>query len=165
MAHPIEFTKSEFKHNRINKQVAMATSIPPQEPVEKPKFNPTTVLEISNPDPLYAKFISEYWTTNLDELQAIAKAGVSYSKLQEWKLLPEFKNHVKILMDYRVDRLAANYFIVGDSGDNRASEFILANLSDTYRKKKPKEDKGPRKTMSSVVTQLMKNGDLDEDKE
>lgn len=128
---------------------------------KEPEFDPTSVLEFESNDPMYRAFIGEYWKTKLNDLHAISKIGATYSQLETWKATPEFKEHARILFDYKVGRLEAAQFDIGGTGDNRAAEFILINSSDRYKKKKPKEDKEKRQSMSSLVTLLNQNGELD----
>lgn len=129
---------------------------PESEPVDS--FNPVDVLEITIEDDDYHEFLSAYWSHGNDELKGIHHSGVSYSQLQAWKKLPEVKEHMSILRDYRVSTIESQLFVSASKGESRSMEFILGNLSEMYKKKKPSTSDGNVDSLDDLVTKVVENG-------
>lgn len=121
-------------------------------------FNPVDVLEITIEDDEYRNFLSAYWSHGNDELKGIHHSGVSYSQLQAWKQLPEVKEHMSILRDYRVSTIESQLFVSASKGESRSMEFILGNLSEMYKKKKPTTSDGKVDSLDDLVTKVVENG-------
>lgn len=120
-------------------------------------YNPAMMLVVKNEDPKYLEFLKYYWSMYGDEMKAAFLAHVDYGTLELWRNSEEYIEHKKILDDHRIQAIESNVVMLSSGGDSRSSEFVLSNKSETYKKKKAKED-NDKPTLAALVSELQANG-------